>query len=108
MHDSMYACLYVCDWHSNKVFSQLENQSINHYRDALRKVAALKLEVNAVTSIFSGQYSMFDLSWMASDELIAMKHSEYNAAESTIDFEQFTGHNECMYACMHMYVRTYE
>ena len=86
----------------------LKNQSTNHgyHRDALRKVAALKLEVNAVTSIFSGQFSMFDLSWMASDELIAMKHSEYNAAESPIDFEQFTGHNECMYACMYacMYV----
>ena len=77
----------------NLKINQPITDTLNQYRDALRKVAALKLEVNAVTSIFSGQYSMFDLTWMASDELIAMKHSEYNAAESPIDFEQFTGHN---------------
>eukprot|EP01035_Chromulina_nebulosa_P024093 gene24093-31303_t len=48
------------------------------YRDALKRVtnlnAALKLELNAV-SIFSDQYSMFDLTWIASDELITLNNT---------------------------------
>ena len=79
----------------------------------MRKVnsvsAALKLEMNTSASIFSDQYSMFDLTWIASDEIITMKNNPEidsgGAADLPSDFEQIKGHvyvcTECMYARIH-------
>jgi hypothetical protein len=74
----------------------------------LRKVtnlnAALKLEINAV-SIFSDQYRMFDLTWIASDELITLNNTEtesYSAEKLSSNFGNNSGHNICLDICMHV------
>ena len=65
--------------------------------------AALKLELNAV-SIFSDQYSMFDLTWIASDELITLNNTgteSYSAEKLSSNFGNHSGHIIYMYVYMY-------
>lgn len=65
--------------------------------------AALKLELNAV-SIFSDQYTMFDLTWIASDELITLGNTGTETEKLSSNFGNHSGHFICMY--VYVYVIT--